>query len=58
MRRVKAGAGFTLFSLFFGISFLEAIRSSNWLIVAFWLVISFVFLMSDSLKGRQKNNQD
>jgi len=56
MRRVKAGAGFTLFILFFGISFIEAIRSANWLIVAFWLLVSFVFLMGDHLKGRQKNN--
>ena len=56
MRRVKAGAGFTLFILFFGISFIEAIRSANWLIVAFWLLVSFIFLMGDHLKGRQKNN--
>jgi len=57
MRRVKAGAGFTLFILFFGISFLEAIRSSNWLSVAFWLMVAFLFLMADSLKRKEKDNR-
>ncbi len=50
MKRIKLGANFAVFLLFFGIAALEAFQSRNWLKAAFWLAIGLVFLVSDNLR--------
>ncbi len=52
MKNIRFGANFTIFLLFFGVATLEAVQTSNWLKVAFWLAIGIVFLASDNLKSR------
>ena len=50
MRRLKLGANFAVFALFFGIATLEAFQTRNWIKAAFWLAIGIVFLVSDNLR--------
>lgn len=50
MRRIKLGANFAIFVLFFGVAALEAFQTQNWLKAAFWLAIGLVFLAADSIK--------
>lgn len=52
MRSLNPGANITIFLLFFGISLLDAIRSSDWLRALLWLGLGFVFLGADALKRR------
>ncbi|HZS06493.1 MAG TPA: hypothetical protein VFD58_16765 [Blastocatellia bacterium] len=49
MKRLRLGANFTVFLLFFGVATLEAFQTGNWLKAAFWLAIALVFLVADSL---------
>lgn len=46
MQRLR-GANVTVFLLFFGLSLLEAIESSNWVRAAAWLAVGILFLGSD-----------
>jgi len=48
MRKLRLGANFTIFLLFFGVSALEALQTKNWLRAGFWLAIGFAFLYVDS----------
>jgi hypothetical protein len=50
MMKIKLGANFAVFLLFFGVSALEAFETRNWLKAAFWLAIGLVFLIGDNLK--------
>jgi hypothetical protein len=50
MRRIKLGANFAVFLLFFGVAALEAFQTRNWIKAAFWLVIGIVFLSADNLR--------
>ena len=50
MKRIKLGANFTVFLLFFGVVALEAFQTQNWLKAAFWLAIGMVFLVADNIK--------
>ncbi|HVQ36963.1 MAG TPA: hypothetical protein VMS31_05495 [Pyrinomonadaceae bacterium] len=50
MKRIKLGANFTVFLLFFGVAALEAFQTRNWTKAAFWLAIGVVFLVADNLK--------
>lgn len=50
MKRIKLGANFTVFLLFFGVAALEAFQTQNWLKAAFWLAIGVVFLVADNIK--------
>ena len=50
MLRIKLGANFTVFLLFFGVAALEAFETRNWLKSIFWLAIGLVFLIGDNLK--------
>ncbi|HEV2668551.1 MAG TPA: hypothetical protein VG324_26785 [Blastocatellia bacterium] len=52
LNRLKFGANFAIFVLFFGVATLEAFQSQNWLKAAFWLAIGAMFLWADS-KGQQ-----
>lgn len=47
--KLKFGANFAVFSLFFGVAVLEAIQTKNWLKAGFWIVISLVFLFADNM---------
>ena len=50
MNKIKLGANFTVFLLFFGIAALEAFQTKNWLNAVSWLAIGIVFLAADNLK--------
>ena len=47
LNRLKFGANFAIFVLFFGVATLEAFQSQNWLKAAFWLAIGAMFLWAD-----------
>ena len=53
MRKLKLGANFAVFLLFFGVAMLEAFQTQNWLKAIFWLAIGVVFLVADNLKKRR-----
>lgn len=50
MEKIKLGANFAVFLLFFGVAALEAFQTRNWIKAAFWLAIGIVFLAADNLK--------
>jgi hypothetical protein len=50
MKKIKVGAGFTIFVLFFGIALLDAFRTKDWLNAAFWLFVGTIFLVADNFK--------
>ena len=50
MKRIKLGANFAIFALFFGVATLEALQTRNWIKAAFWLAIGIVFLLADNLR--------
>jgi hypothetical protein len=50
MRRIKLGANFAVFLLFFGVAALEALQTRNWIKAALWLAIGIVFLAADNLR--------
>lgn len=50
MKKIKLGANFAIFALFFGIATLEAFQTRNWIKAAFWLAIGIVFLVADNLR--------
>jgi hypothetical protein len=47
MMKIRLGANFTIFLLFFGVATLEALQTANWSKAAFWLAIGCVFLYLD-----------
>ena len=48
MERIRLGANFTVFMLFFGVATLEAFQTRNWLKAALWLAIGGMFLVADN----------
>jgi len=56
MRRMRLGANFTVFVLFFGVATLEAFQTRNWLKAAMWLAIGTVFLVADNLRSERKHH--
>lgn len=50
MKKVKLGANFAVFLLFFGASVLEAFQTQNWIRAILWLAIAVVFLIADNFK--------
>ena len=48
MTKVRLGANFTIFLLFFGVATLEALQTANWIKAAFWLAIGCAFFFLDS----------
>ena len=54
MMKIKLGANFAVFVLFFGVAVIEAIQTKNWLKVGFWTAISLVFLFADNLSKNKK----
>ena len=55
MMKIKLGANFTVFLLFFGVALIEAFQTGNWIKAAFWLAIGIVFLAADNLKKNEAN---
>ena len=54
MKRIRLGANFAVFLLFFGVAALEAFQSRNWLKSVLWLAIGIVFLAADNLKKKDE----
>jgi hypothetical protein len=50
LKKLRPGAGFGIFIIFFGISTLEAFRTGDWRMIAFWMVMGFIFLLTDMRK--------
>ena len=48
LNRIKLGANFAVFLLFFGVAALEAFESRSWLKAVFWLAIGVMFLAPDN----------
>jgi hypothetical protein len=51
LKKIKFGAGFAIFIIFFGIATIDAIQSRDWLRVFFWLLTGTIFLVADNLKN-------
>lgn len=56
LKEIKLRSGMIVFLLFFGVAFIEAIRTKDWLSVAYWLGIALLFLVMDNLT-RDENSQ-
>ena len=50
MKKIKLGANFAVFILFFGVAVLEAFQTRNWIKSIFWVAIGIVFLVADNFK--------
>ena len=48
--KIRFGANFAVFVLFFGMGLLEGLQSRNWLKAVFWFAIGIVFLSADNPK--------
>jgi hypothetical protein len=55
VKRIRLGANFAIFVLFFGVATLEAFQTGNWIKAAFWLAIGLVFLLADNLRALAGN---
>lgn len=53
MKNLRLSSNFAVFVLFFGLSWLEAIQTHNWLRAAFWLAIAIAFLYADRKRQPQ-----
>ena len=56
LKEIKLRSGMIVFLLFFGIAFIEAIQTKDWLSVAYWFGIALLFLVMDNLT-RDENSQ-
>jgi hypothetical protein len=54
MKKIKFGAGFAVFIIFFGLAVIDAFRTRDWLRVFFWLVTGTIFLLADNMKRTSK----
>lgn len=48
---MNLGPNFAVFVLFFGVAAVQAVRTQDWLMVAFWAAIGLVFLWADLKKS-------
>ena len=51
MKRIRLGANFAIFLLFFGLATLEALQTRNWLKAALWFALGVAFLIADNLRA-------
>jgi len=51
MKKLKLGANFAVFVLFFGIALIEAFRNQNWLEAALFLALGAMSLRADLRKS-------
>ena len=56
LKEIKLRSGMTVFILFFGVAFLEAFRTKNWIAVAYWVAMASLFLVLDNWT-RDENSQ-
>ena len=49
LKKIKLKSGITVFLLFFGVAFLDAFRTKNWIAVAYWVGIASLFLLLDNM---------
>lgn len=50
MKRLTLGTNFVVFLLFFGLAFLDAVQTQNWLRITFWVFVGAVFFWADIKK--------
>jgi len=55
MKTIRAGTGFAVFVLFFGIALIEAFRDQKWLTGGFWVLMGLFFILADNLKSKKEN---
>jgi hypothetical protein len=48
LKEIRLRSGMVVFLLFFGIAFIEAFRTRNWIAVAYWVGIASLFLLLDN----------
>ncbi len=46
--------GLTIFVIFFGLSFLDAVRNGPWVRVVLWAVLALAFAGLDLMRGRRR----
>lgn len=56
MRKIRFGAGFTIFVLFFGIATIDAVQTGNWLRAAFWVAVGCAFMYLDDVYYSHHNS--
>ncbi len=56
LKKIKLRTGVIIFLLFFGVAFMEALRSKDWIAVAYWVGIASLFLLMDNLT-KDENSQ-
>ena len=54
MKTIKAGTGFAVFVLFFGIALIEAFRNQKWLMAGFWVMMGLFFIVADNIKSKKE----
>ena len=54
MKTIRAGTGFAVFVLFFGIALIDAFRNQKWLMAGFWLLMGLFFIAADNLKSKNE----
>jgi hypothetical protein len=52
MGKIRLGANFAVFALFFGVALIEAFQYGSWLKAGFWVAIGAIFLIADNLGPR------
>ena len=57
LKEIKLRSGMTVFILFFGVAFLEAFRTKNWIAVAYWIAMASLFLVLDNWTKDENNKQ-
>jgi len=55
MKTIRAGTGFAVFVLFFGIAAIEAFRNQKWMMAGFWVLMGIFFFVADNIKGKKEN---
>lgn len=53
MKKMKLGAGFAIFIIFFGAAVIDAVQTQYWPRIVFWLAAGALFILSDNLKKAQ-----
>ena len=56
MRSLRAGANFTVFLLFFGLSLLDALWSGHWIRAGLWLLFGLLFLRADAMRAGTRSS--
>lgn len=52
--KLRAGANFAVFVLFFGMALLEAFQAGHWAKAGLWVLAGLIFLAADNLRSKDK----